>query len=86
MLADGSDQLMALTRVVDDENVDPAVANREVCTFVNAIELWFVRRQCLTLFGYTKTMLETLSTRFIWYTRGTLCHIGHDGWGSNTHR
>ena len=84
MLADGSDQSMALARVVDDE-VGPAVASREVCTCVNAIELWFVRRQGLTLFGYTKTMLETLSTKFIWYTRGTLCHIGHDDRGSTTH-
>ena len=80
MLADASDQLMQLTRVVDDEDVDPATANREVYMFVSSTDLWFGdRRQCLHLFGYTRTMLETLSKRMVWLVNGKLCSIGNDG-------
>lgn len=80
MLADASDQLMSLTRVVDDENVDPAVANREVYMFVKAIDLWFGEpQQCLHLFGYTSTMLKTLSHRSVWHVNGRVCSIGQDG-------
>ena len=30
MLADASDQIMMLTRLLDDETVDPAIVNREI--------------------------------------------------------
>ena len=79
MLADASDQLMVLTRVVDNEDVDPITANREVSMFVAAIELWFGdRRQCLKLFGYTSTMLQTLSSSTVWHVNGKVCSIGFE--------
>jgi hypothetical protein len=80
MLADASDQLMVLTRVVDNEDVDPITANREVSMFVAAIELWFgYHRQCLELFGYTSTMLQTLSSSTVWHVNGKVCSIGFEG-------
>ena len=60
MMADASDQVLVLVRLLDNENVDPAILNREVFYFIRTIRSMFNDRQCLHIFGYTSMMLGTL--------------------------
>ena len=81
MQADASDQVMMLTRVLDDENADPAVINREVATTIATLDRLFGdEKHCLRIFGYTKTMLRTLRRIIVWHvgnvTRSLGSHAG----------
>ena len=80
MMADASDQAMLLTRVLDDEDMDPAALNTEVGAFVTTIETLFgEQRKCLTLVGYTQVMLLVLRRPLVWHVGSKLCTIGHHG-------
>ena len=58
MLADASDQSLALTRMLDKESIDPAILMREIEVFYLALVALFGEDEgCLTLFGYTSVML-----------------------------
>ena len=54
------DQVLVLVRLLDNENVDPAILNREVFYFIRTIRSMFNDRHCLHNFGYTSMMLGTL--------------------------
>lgn len=78
MLADAADQSMMLTRVLDNEDMDPAALNAEVSVFVTAIETLFgEQRKCLTLVGYTQAMMSLLRRPMVWHVGHELCSIGH---------
>ena len=77
MMADGSDQTLVLTRLLDREDVDPAIVNGEVRAYINAIEALFGQgEQCLSVYGYTRAMLETLRRPLVWNVSGTVRSIG----------
>ena len=77
MMADASDQTMALGRLMDDEGVDPATLNHEVKQYVRSIDLLFGdEAKCLTTFGYTQAMLRTLVKPLVWTLSGKSFHIG----------
>jgi len=79
MLADAADEALLLTRILDNEDVDPATANFEVQMFVNKIEALFGdRMQCLK-FGYTAYMLNLLSKPIVWVVGKHTCSIGQEG-------
>jgi len=79
MMADASDQTLMLTRLLDSENVDPAILVGEVRTYLATIDLLFGdQERCLTVFGYTKVMLDTLSRPMVWSVKGTGCSIGSE--------
>lgn len=80
MMADGSDQTLVLTRLLDREDVDPAIINGEVRAYMNALEAAFgEREQCLSVFGYTRAMLETLRKPLVWNVSGKVQSIGCEG-------
>ena len=80
MLADASDQTLALTRILDKEAVDPAIINAEVRSYVHIIEALFGEEErCLTVFGYTRAMMETLRTPLVWDVKGKVRSLGSDG-------
>ena len=80
MMADGSDQTMLLTRINDDEGVDAAILNKEVRHYLSVIDHLFGQSErCLTVFGYTKTMLDTLSQPLVFTVGGKMRTLGFDG-------
>ena len=80
MMADASDQAMLLTRVLDNEDMDPAALNAEVNEFVTTIETLFgEQRKCLTLVGYTQVMLLVLQSPLVWHVGPKACSVGHHG-------
>lgn len=79
MLADASDQCIALTRFLDTENVDPAQVNEEVRSFIKSLESLFCdKEKCLSVFGYTQTMLQTLQKPIVFQFDGKVYAIGSD--------
>ena len=77
MMGDASDQTMALTRLMDDEEVDAAILNHEVKQYVRTIDLLFGHEaKCLTTFGYTQAMVQTLEKPLVWMISGQSFHIG----------
>ena len=79
MMADASDQAMALTRLLDSENVDPAILHREVYSFNATISTLFGdQKQCLTVFGYTSVMLKLLNDQLVWLVGGNTYGIGYE--------
>ena len=71
MLADASDQSLAITRVMDSENVDPARMHKVLHEFNMAVTALFCDKKCLSIFGYTKVMLRLLRETVVW-------HVGND--------
>ena len=81
MQADASDQVMMVTRLLDDEKTDPAIVNREIsaclCTLVS---LFGDEKRCLEVFGYTRTMLDILRKPIVWHVGNKLYSLGsHSG-------
>ena len=67
MLADAADESLALTRLLDAEDTDPAVLNREVhCFHLRLTALFSEDRRCLTATGYTQVMLQLLREQIVW--------------------
>ena len=85
MLADASDQIMMLTRILDDEKSDPALINREVAAHICTLEKLFgEEKHCLHVFGYTKTMLSTLRRPIVWHVGNATRSLGnHTGVSSD---
>ena len=81
MMADAQDQNLALTRVLDDEDVDTAVLNREASFFVASIDELYVgdNPKCLKVFGYTSLMLNMLSKPLVWTYKNKIYSIGQTG-------
>ena len=80
MMSDASDQTMVITRLNDNENVDGAVLTREVKHYLNTIDQLFGKdARCLEVFGYTKTMLDTLSKPLVFTVGKRVRSIGFDG-------
>ena len=80
MMADACDQTMIITRLMDTEHVDAAVLNREVRSYLATIELLFgPEEKCLTVFGYTKAMLDTLSRPLVYNVKGKVHSLGIEG-------
>ena len=80
MMADASDQGMALTRLLDDEGIDVAILNREVRAFNMAITALFGdQRQRLQIFGYTSVMLRILKEQIAWQVGAETCSVGDAG-------
>ena len=65
MLADAADSSIRLTRLMDSEDVDPAVISCEVGFYLSSIRALFQEGDCLKEFGYTTTMLETLKSPLV---------------------
>ena len=79
MLADAADESLALTRLLDAEDADPAVLNREVhCFHLRLAALFGEGKQCLHRLGYTQTMLELLREQVVWTV--CVCVRGGGGW------
>ena len=77
MMGDASDQTMALTRLMDDEEVDAAILNHEVKQYVRTIDFLFGHEaKCLTTFGYTQATVQTLEKPLVWMISGKSFHIG----------
>ncbi len=77
MLADASDEGIALTRHMDDEDADCADLNDTISNFVARVRFLFGRSdpQCLKL-GYTAHMLQILSTPRTFFVDGQPKTIG----------
>ena len=71
MLADAADEGMSLTRFCDLENMDVASLSSRVATFLDRVtNLFGPNRRCLTVFGYTRSLLEELQRRpIVWVFR-----------------
>ena len=78
MLADASDQSLALTRLMDNEQVDPASIHKEIHSFNMSITGLFNNKQCLSVFGYTKVMLDMLRDPILWQVGGIAHSIGDE--------
>ena len=79
MMADVADEGMCLTRLLDCEDVDPAVLNQEVFLFSKKIGVMFGdQRRCLNIFGYTSVMLDLLKEHVVWYVNGHMRSIGYE--------
>lgn len=79
MQADASDQIMIITRLVDNENTDPAILPREISACLDALELLFgEQRKCLEVFGYTKAMMHILLKPLVWAVGGGVRSLGSD--------
>ena len=80
MMADATDQTMIITRLLDDENMDAATLNGEVRSYLAVIETLFgSEEKCLTVFGYTKAMLQTLSRPLVYNVGGKVKSLGFEG-------
>jgi hypothetical protein len=81
MMADASDQTIVICRIMDDESADPAIVNQEVKHYVRTMDSLFGDdAKCLTHFGYTKAMLDTLKKPLVWtISGGKTCHLGCEG-------
>jgi len=80
MLADAGDEALLLTRLLDDEDVDVAVANSEVQAFACKIDALFgEQRKCLDTVGYTSMMLALLSNPIVFTVRGKTKSVGRHG-------
>ena len=80
MMADASDQTIVLSRLLDNEDVDPAILNHEVRQYVQTNELLFGdSAKCLTAFGYTRAMMDTLSKPLVWTIGSKTYSIGKQG-------
>lgn len=78
MMADASDECLALTRIMDNETVDPASVRREIQTWASKINALFVRGSCVSCFGYTSVMLRTLQYPLVWNIGATCNSVGSD--------
>ena len=79
MQADASDQIMIITRLVDNEDTDPAILPREICACLDALELLFgEQKKCLDVFGYTKAMMHILSRPLVWTVGSEVRSLGSD--------
>eukprot|EP00959_Pyramimonas_sp_CCMP1952_P358719 7511179-Pyramimonas_sp.AAC.2 len=78
MMADASDQAMALTRSMDTEKLDPASLNAEIHAFNLSITALFCENQCLVVFGYTSTMLALLKKQLVWQVGNETCVLGDE--------
>jgi hypothetical protein len=79
MQADASDQIMIITRLVDNEDTDPAILPREISACLDALEhLFGEQRKCLEAFGYTKAMMQILSKPMVWAVGGGVRSLGSD--------
>ena len=76
-MADGSDQVIMLTRLLDSEDVDSAFLNQEVASLLAAVDIMFVDGKCVGMFGYTSLMLETLKEPIVWAIKGRVSSIGY---------
>jgi len=56
---------LQLTRLMDHEDTDPANLGTELRLYLNTIRGLFCEKRCLTIFGFTRTMLETLKTPIV---------------------
>ena len=65
MMADAADSSLQLTRLMDHEDTDPANLGTELRLYLNTIRGLFCEKRCLTIFGFTRTMLETLKTPIV---------------------
>jgi hypothetical protein len=65
MMADATDSSLQLTRLMDHEDTDPANLGTELRLYLNTIRGLFCEKRCLTIFGFTRTMLETLKTPIV---------------------
>eukprot|EP00973_Karenia_brevis_P011147 1508861-Karenia_brevis.AAC.1 len=75
-MADGSDQCIMLTRILDNENTDSAFLSREISGLIAAVDILFVEGKCVEMFGYTSLMLKTLSEPIVWAVKGQVNSIG----------
>ena len=79
MQADASDQTMALTRMLDDEQVDPSNLRRELPAYINTLEWLFGEsRKCLEVFGYTRSMLDILKSPIVFHVGRAMKTLGGD--------
>ena len=80
MMADASDQTLMFTRILDNEQMDPAILASEVHSYMASITTLFGdQAKCLTVFGYTSVMLETLRTPVIWQIGNVIHSVGLSG-------
>ena len=78
MMSDASDECMQLTRAMDSENSDPAAVRLEIHVWVSKLDALFVQGACLRCFGYTSTMVRTLSAPLVWNV-GPVCNsVGNE--------
>lgn len=80
MMADAGDEALCLTRFFDKETVDVAEMNVEVDRFLRRVESMFGSSpQCFILPGFTKLMLDKLSSPIVWVLRGKQLSLGRVG-------
>ena len=79
MLADATDEAMQWTRILDSEDADPAELVFHAQQFRRAIEALFVADppNCISVFGYTRVVLDLLKTPIVWTIDGMQKSIGN---------
>ena len=80
MTADVADEAMSLTRLLDNEGIEPAILNREVNNFKVTVTALFSGNspRCLKVFGYTSVMMTLLKQQVVWQVGSTTFSIGFE--------
>ena len=76
MLSDASDEAIVLTRLLDQEDTDPAMLQREVGAFLTRVGSLFDGGKVTQVFGYTSTMLASLRSPMVYEIAGQLRTLG----------
>ena len=78
MLADAADSSLAVTRVLDAEDTDPARVCDTISLYLDNIRGLFDQGKVLEVFGYTNTMLKTLSRPLVFQLGGSHRTLGSE--------
>jgi hypothetical protein len=78
MIADSGDESLMITRTADREDMDHTAWLAECDQYMTRLRLMFEERFVLKS-GYTKFMLDFLSTRHVYFVEGRACSIGGHG-------
>jgi hypothetical protein len=76
MLADAADSSLQLTRLMDCEDLDPAVLSKEIHLYLMSIRSLFRDGQCINVFGYTSAMLQTLQRPVVYHVGTQMLSLG----------
>ena len=78
MPADVADQTLFVTRKTDSEALDAATVRRLICEYLSTLDLLIggANPKILTVFGYTRSMLNTLRRPLVWHLGNTSFCLG----------
>ena len=77
MLADCSDEILVATRMVDTEDVDTSTMHDSARALLERLDALFNKKECLTIPGYTKHVLDILKRpRLLYCPNGAIKSVG----------